>query len=103
MGNSGRTAFRLEAEYDLLFTQKLILSPEVEINIYGKNDEDTNTGSGLSDAEFGLRLRYEIRREFAPYIGLNWYKKYGNTADYARHEGEHVSEASIVIGVRAWF
>ena len=103
IGESGRTAFRLEAEYDLLFTQRLILSPELEINAYGKNDEDTGTGSGLSDAQFGLRLRYEIRREFAPYIGINWYKKYGNTADYAREEGEGVSDTSVVIGIRAWF
>jgi len=103
VGNSDRTAFRLQAEYDLLFTQKLILSPEIEVNVYGKNDADTETGSGLSDAEFGLRLRYEIRREFAPYIGVNWYKKYGNTADFARDDGESVSESSVVIGVRAWF
>ncbi len=73
------------------------------MNVYGKNDADTETGSGLSDAEFGLRLRYEIRREFAPYIGVNWYKKYGNTADFARDDGESVSESSVVIGVRAWF
>ena len=103
IGESGRTAFRLEAEYELLFTQRLILSPELEINAYGKNDEDTGTGSGLADAQFGIRLRYEIRREFAPYIGVNWYKKYGNTADYARDEGEGVSDTSVVIGIRAWF
>lgn len=103
IGESGRTAIRFEAEYDLLFTQKLILSPEVEVNVHGKNDEDTSVGSGLSDAEFGLRLRYEIRREFAPYIGVNWYKKYGNTADYARDDGEGVSDTSLAIGVRAWF
>jgi copper resistance protein B len=103
IGESGRTAFRLEAEYEILFTQRLILSPELEINAYGKNDEATGTGSGLSDANFGLRLRYEIRREFAPYIGVNWYKKYGNTADLSREEGEAVSDTSLVIGIRAWF
>lgn len=103
VGESGRTAFRLEAEYEILFTQRLILSPEIEINAYGKNDEATGTGSGLTDAEFGLRLRYEIRRELAPYIGVNWYKKYGNTADFAREEGEGVSDTSLVIGIRAWF
>ena len=103
VGKSGRTAFRLEAEYEILFTQRLILSPELEINFYGKNDEDTGNGSGLSDAQFGLRLRYEIRREVAPYIGVNWYKKYGNTADFSREEGEGVSDTSLVIGVRAWF
>jgi len=79
------------------------ISPEVEVNVYGKSDEDTGAGSGLSDVEFGLRLRYAILREFAPYIGLNWYKKYGNTADYARDDGDGVSDTSVVIGVRAWF
>jgi copper resistance protein B len=103
VGESGRTGFRLEAEYEILFTQRLILSPELEVNAYGKNDLDTGTGSGLSDTEIGLRLRYEIRREFAPYIGINWHKKYGNTSDYAREEGESVSDTSLVIGVRAWF
>ena len=79
---SGRTALRLEAEYELLFTQRLILTPEIEVNLYGQNDEDLGIGSGLSDVEAGLRLRYEIRREFAPYIGVNWNKSFGNTADF---------------------
>ncbi len=103
LGESGRTALRLEAEYEILFTQRLILSPEIEVNFYGQNDEATGTGSGLSDVEFGLRLRYEIRREFAPYIGVNWFKKFGNTADFSRLEGAEVSDTQIVLGVRAWF
>ena len=103
IGESGQTALRLEAEYEMMFTQKLILSPEIEVNFHGKNDEATGTGSGLSDMELGLRLRYEIRREFAPYIGINWTKKYGNTADFARAEGEETSDAQFVVGFRAWF
>ncbi len=103
VGESGRTALRLEAEYEILFTQRLILSPEIEVNFYGQNDEATGTGSGLSDAEVGLRLRYEIRREIAPYIGVNWFKKFGNTADFSRSEGAKVSDTQIVLGVRAWF
>lgn len=103
IGESGRAALRLEAEYELMFTQRLILSPEVEVNFYGQNDEDVGAGSGLSDIQVGLRLRYEIRREFAPYIGVNWNKKYGNSADYARDDGEEVDDTQLVIGVRAWF
>lgn len=103
IGESGRTALRLEAEYELMFTQKLILTPEFEVNFYGKNDEEIGVGSGLSDLELGLRLRYEIRREFAPYIGVNWSKKYGNTADFARAEGSDVSDSQFVLGIRAWF
>lgn len=103
IGEDGQTALRLEAEYEVLFTQKLILTPEIEVNFHGKNDEAVGTGSGLSDMELGLRLRYEIRREFAPYIGINWTKKYGNTADFARAEGEETSDAQFVVGFRAWF
>lgn len=103
VGESGRTALQLSLEYELLFTQKLILSPELELNFYGHNDEDTGVGSGLSDVEFGLRLRYEFHRQFAPYIGVNWTGMYGQTADYAREEGEEVRDWQWVAGIRAWF
>ena len=103
IGSSGRTAARLEAEYSFRFTQKLILTPEVEINAHSDNDPALRTGSGLSDVELGLRLRYEIRREFAPYIGIYWEKKYGTTADYAREDGLATSDTQLVVGIRAWF
>lgn len=103
VGEDSRTAARLEAEYEFLFTQKLILTPELEMNLYGKDDPDNGIGSGLSDLELGLRLRYEIRREFAPYIGVNWEKAYGNTADFIQEEGGDVSDTRFVVGIRAWF
>ncbi|MBB3046442.1 copper resistance protein B [Litorivivens lipolytica] len=103
MGGAGRTALRLSAEYELMLTQRLILSPEIELNAFGFNDEKTAAGSGLADAEIGLRLRYEIRREFAPYIGVNWKKKYGNTVEFARRDGDDIEDAQIVIGFRAWY
>jgi len=103
IGESGRTAARISAEYDLLFTQRLILSPEVEINLYGQNDAETATGARLSTMNGGIRLRYEIYREFAPYVGINWNKKFGNTADFARHKNETIEDAKWVIGLRAWF
>jgi len=103
LGDSGRTALRFEAEYEVLFTQRLILTPELEINAFGKDDAETGVGSGLSDLELGLRLRYEIVREFAPYIGVNWTNKYGNTADFARATGGETSDVQFVLGVRAWF
>jgi copper resistance protein B len=102
VGESGRVAARFSVEYELLFTQKLILSPEIEMNFYGQNDTETGTGSGLSDVNAGLRLRYEIRREFAPYVGLNWHKTFGNTAEFAKITGEPVSDTTWVIGLRAW-
>ncbi len=103
IGESGRTALRLEAEYEFLFTQQLVLSPEIEVNFHGQNDEEIGVGSGLSNAEFGLRLRYEFRREFAPYIGVNWSKMFGNTAKFHREEGSDTTDTQIVLGIRAWF
>ncbi len=103
IGESGRTALRFEAEYELLLTQRLILTPEIEANVFGKDDPAIGIGSGLSDLEAGLRLRYEIRREFAPYIGVNWSRLFGNTADFAEIAGQDTSEAQLVIGLRAWF
>lgn len=103
IGKSGRTALRFESEYELLLTQRLIFTPEIEVNFYGQDDVDIGIGSGLSDLEFGLRLRYEIRREFAPYIGVNWSRLFGNTKDFARIAGKSTSDAHLVIGLRMWF
>nr|WP_010133863.1 copper resistance protein B [Microbulbifer agarilyticus] len=103
IGDHGDTALRLEAEYEILFTQKWILSPEVEVNFYGQNDPTTRTGSGLSDIEAGLRLRYEFTPKFAPYFGVNYEKNFGNTADFLRDAGEHIDETTWVIGLHAWF
>jgi copper resistance protein B len=102
-GESGRLAASLDVEYEYMFTQKLILSPELEMNFYSKDDEAVGIGSGLSDMEAGLRLRYEIVREFAPYIGVNWWRKFGNTADYAKAEGSESSDTQFVAGFRLWF
>jgi copper resistance protein B len=103
LGERGQSALRLEGDYDILLTNRLILQPTAEINVHGKNDGQRGIGSGLSNTEAGLRLRYEIRREFAPYIGVTWNRTYGNTADYARAEDEDRSEARLVLGVRMWF
>ncbi|MDI3397852.1 copper resistance protein B [Pseudomonas sp. V88_4] len=103
LGENGQSAMRLEGDYDILLTNRLILQPTAELNVYGKNDPQRGIGSGLANTEAGLRLRYEIRREFAPYIGVTWNRTYGHTADYAREEGEDRSEARLVLGVRLWF
>lgn len=100
VGEAGRTAARFEAEYELLITNRLVLQPMVEMNLYGKSDAERGIGSGLSSAEAGLRLRYEIRREFAPYVGVSWERKFGDTADLA---GGSEDEAKLVAGVRIWF
>ena len=103
IGESGQVNAILSAEYEWMINQQLVLSPEVSINFHTKNDQEHGVGSGLSDTQIGLRLRYEIKREFAPYIGVNWIQKYGNSADYARHEGEDSSDVQFVVGLRAWF
>ncbi|WP_226911347.1 copper resistance protein B [Gallaecimonas mangrovi] len=103
VGDNGRTAARVEAEYDLLITHRLILTPKAEMNLYGKSDQARGIGSGLSDASLGLRLRYEITRQFAPYVGFEYQRKLGNTADLARSEGDHAGETKWLAGVRFWF
>ena len=103
IGENGRTALRVDAEYEILFTQKLILTPEIEVNFHGKNDPEIQVGSGLSDSEIGIRLRYEIRREFAPYIGIVKSNKFGKTADYLQLDEQVSSDTQFVFGIRAWF
>jgi copper resistance protein B len=103
VGDKGRTALRLATSYELLLTQKLILQPRVEANLYGKSDPERDLGSGLSDLTAGLRLRYEIRREFAPYIGIEWVGKFGGTAELARAAGNDTKETRYVAGLRFWF
>jgi copper resistance protein B len=103
LGEGGRTALRLSANYDILLTQRLILQPRVEFNFYGQKDEAREVGSGLSSGSTGLRLRYEFSRQVAPYVGVEWKGKYGATADLARSAGVRTEESRWVAGVRFWF
>lgn len=103
VGSEGRTALHLAADYDLLLSQRLILQPRVEINLYGKRDEARGLGSGLSDSVAGVRLRYEITRQFAPYVGVEWTGRFGRTADLAREDGEESKVIRWVAGARVWF
>lgn len=103
VSDDGRTALSAEAEYELLLTQRLILQPRAELNLYGKGDAENGLGSGLSDLAVGLRLRYEFSRQFAPYIGVEWTDTYGDTADYRRAAGQDTSGTQFVAGLRFWF
>jgi len=98
VNGDGNVGLRLDAEYEALFTQQLILTPSLEADFYTKDDAELGIGSGLSNIEAGLRLRYEIKREFAPYIGVTWEKTFGNTRDY-----NPVDETNFLVGVRFWF
>jgi copper resistance protein B len=103
LSDEGDVSGRFEAEYDLRITQWMVLQPRFELNAAFSGDPEIGIASGINATEFGLRVRYEIRREFAPYIGIAWERLYGATADLARDEGEHTSSTSFVVGVRAWF
>ncbi|HEY0179904.1 MAG TPA: copper resistance protein B [Dokdonella sp.] len=103
VGEQGRTALRFESEYELRLTRRLVLQPRFELNAYGKADPARRLGAGVSDAELGLRLRYEIRRELAPYVGVEWRRRFGATAAYARAAGDDAFDAELVAGLRLWF
>jgi len=98
VGQGGNVGLRFDAEYQTLFTQKLILTPSIAIDAYSKDDPSMGLGKGLSNITAGMRLRYEIKREFAPYVGVEWSKNFGNTADISP-----LNESYVVVGVRVWF
>jgi copper resistance protein B len=101
--DAGHVAGRLTATYDLLITQRLIAQPNLELNFYGKRDPQRGLGTGLSDLDTGIRLRYEISRKFAPYIGFAYTRKHGGTATLSRQAGEPVADPTFVFGLRVWY
>jgi copper resistance protein B len=103
LSEHGDTLARLEGSYDFQMTQRLIFEPRVELTLAAQDVPESNIGSGFSLAEIGLRLRYDIRREFSPYIGINFEKRFGRTADMARVSGAEVDDTSVILGLRAWF
>ncbi|MCT2559603.1 copper resistance protein B [Tsuneonella sp. YG55] len=103
LSDRGDLTARIEAEYDQRITQRLILQPRAEIVLAAQDVRPAGVGAGLSSIEAGLRLRYEIAREFAPYIGVDYEAKLGRTADFARADGERPDRVFFLLGVRAWF
>jgi len=103
LSDKGDLLGRIEGYYDQRLTQHLILQPRFELNLSARDVPEQGLGSGLSDAEFGLRLRYEARREFAPYFGISHERKIGDTARLARAAGDDVRSTGFVLGIRAWF
>lgn len=103
VGTDGRLAARAKASYELLFTNRLILTPQAETNLYSKRSNKRELGSGFSNVELSARLRYEISRKVAPYVGYVWERSLGGTADFKRREGGPVAEHRFVAGVRLWW
>jgi copper resistance protein B len=102
LGAGGRTQLRLKAEHDLLLTNRLVLQPKVEAQLAGKADRRRDVGAGLSTVEAGIRLRYEIRRELAPYVGVNWHRGAGRSAGHVQAASGSTSGVSVVAGLRFW-
>lgn len=103
LSNKGELLARAEAYYDQRITQRLILQPRAELNFAAQSTRETGTGAGLSDAEIGLRLRYDIRREFAPYVGVQYRRAFGDTRKYLREAGEDPGGFSLLTGIHFWF
>ncbi len=103
VSEEGDVSARLEAEYDLLLTQRLVLQPRAETEVAFEDDPERGLGSGFTGVDLGLRLRYEIRRELAPYIGVEWSRALGETADLVRAAGGEDETTALVAGVRIWF
>ncbi len=103
VSEDGDVSARFTATYDILLTQRLILQPRIEGNAAVQDNKEFGVGSGINDMEAGIRIRYEVRREFAPYVGIVYGRSFGETEDLARMEGEDTQEWSLVGGVRFWF
>jgi copper resistance protein B len=103
LSEDGDLSARLELEYDLLLTQRLVLQPRLEVEASASDLPEIGIGSGIGKSELGLRLRYEFRRKFAPYLGINWTKLHGETADLAASNGGDRDDLSVLLGLRLWF
>jgi len=103
LSDQGKVSARLEAEYELRLTQRLILQPRAELNYSASSDFTVDLGQGFNEVVAGLRLRYEVRREFAPYLGVEWGRAYGETATLLERQGLDVHETSWVAGLRFWY
>lgn len=103
LSTQGDLTARVEAEYELLLTQRLILQPRAEVSLSAQDIPERGTGSGVTDLQAGLRLRYEVTREFAPYVGVEWQKSFGTTADIAEAAGLETEATALIFGIRAWY
>lgn len=103
LSDKGQVTGRIEVSFDERITQRLVLQPRAELNVSVADMPDQRLGSGLDTAELGVRLRYEIARQFAPYVGLDWTLAAGRTADYLRASGESANPGGVVVGLHGWF
>lgn len=103
VSEKGKVSARFTATYDQLLTQRWVIQPRIDLNAALQDDAKRDIAAGFNDAEFGLRLRYDINRQFSPYVGVTWRRALGKTADLVRRSGEDISTTSVVFGLRTWF
>ncbi len=103
LSEKGDLTARVEAEYELLLTQRLILQPRIEANLSAQEIRERETGSGLNSIDAGLRLRYEVKREFAPYVGVEWQSAFGETRDIIEAAGGDGDQLVFLVGLRTWY
>ncbi|MEQ9661162.1 MAG: copper resistance protein B [Parasphingopyxis sp.] len=103
LSDEGDLTARIEAEYDQRITQRLILQPRVEIGLSAQDIPELGIGAGVTGLEAGLRLRYEIVQQFAPYIGVEWQRQFGDTADFTRAAGGDSDRFVFLAGAKFWF
>ena len=103
LSEKGKTSFQFTSTYDQLITQRWVIQPRIDLNAALQDDAKRNVAAGINDVEFSLRLRYDIRRQFSPYVGVTWRRVLGKTADLVRRTGEDISTTSVVFGLRTWF
>jgi copper resistance protein B len=103
LNDEGVAQVNLVGEYEYRLTRRWVLMPEARVLLHNKDDAETGAGAGLSQLELGLRLGYELRREFTPYVRVGWTKRFGQTADYAQAAGEERQQREIAVGISAWF
>lgn len=103
ISQKGEVSASITAFHDLLVTNRLIFQPRIDLKLQAQSVPDLELGAGITDFELGARLRYEFTRNFAPYIGVNWDRKVGQTATIARTNGEAVSSVSFIAGMRLFW
>jgi copper resistance protein B len=103
LSTTGRTHLHVEGDHDLLLTNRLILQPQAGLDLHGRADPGRGIGAGLSEVEWGLRLRYEVRREFAPYVGVRWHRTLFGTRDLATADGHQPQGRRLTVGLRTWW
>ena len=103
VSDKGKVSARFTATYDQLITQRWVIQPRIDLNAAFQDDPQRNVAAGFNDVEFGLRLRYDLNRQFSPYVGVTWRRVLSGTAGLARRSGEDISTTSAVFGLRIWF